>query len=84
MTITADAPALLHVVLPVEAPLCDHAGCRSGEPATAGPLFAGEDLGGPRRPVSWGGNGPGLADLDGQACPAGLDHCCGRCGCQDR
>lgn len=87
MTITAPAPAVLaEPILPaVEAPLCEHLGCLSGEPAELGPMFPGpdgEDLGGPRRPAGWGGYGPGVADPDA-SCPAGLDACCGRCGCRE-
>lgn len=90
MTITAPLPAALPAALAapllpaVETPLCEHRGCLSGGPATPRPLFPGpdgKDLGGPRRPPSWGGHVPGVADPD-VSCPAGLDACCGACGCQ--
>lgn len=59
-------------------PLCTHLGCTSGIPDPPTALYPG----GPKRPASWGGSGPGLAAVDGPPCTAGLDYCCGLCGCQ--
>lgn len=80
MTITAErAVAALVPTRPADdPPTCEHFRCPSGEPTKPAPLFPG----GPLRPASWGGAGAGLADLDGPRCPAGLDFCCGRCGCR--
>jgi hypothetical protein len=86
MTITeaAPLPTLTAPADDIDVAMCAHLGCSSGEPTAPGPLFpgaGGQDVGGPRRPASWGGYGPGEADLDA-SCPEGLDDCCGRCGCQ--
>lgn len=77
MTITAARATARVLAGDDPAPTCRHTRCMSGEPTNPGPLFPG----GPSRPASWGGAGAGLADLDGPPCPAGLDYCCGRCGC---
>lgn len=87
MTVTIDYRGSMSAAVELdESPLCEHSGCRAGTPGKARPLLPGpdgEDLGGPRRPASWGGHGPGTADLDGPACPSGLDYCCGLCGCRE-
>lgn len=82
MTITAEsavaAPALTGTDQGGDPPSCEHRGCMSAEPTALAPLFPG----GPLRPGSWGGAGAGLADLSGPPCRAGLDYCCGLCGCR--